>query len=74
VKRPPCAYSKKVEIVVDHLSLPYLHFFEATPMKRFLSPYLELDKVASFTFPKAGLKAKASPAIQLQRFTSNDFK
>jgi hypothetical protein len=48
---------------VDHLSLPYFHFFDATPIKRFLSPYLELDNLASFTFPKAGLKAKASPVI-----------
>jgi hypothetical protein len=47
---------------VDHLSLPYFHF-DATPIKRCVSPYLEFDNLASLTFPKAGLKAKASPVI-----------
>jgi hypothetical protein len=47
------------------------HFFDATPIKRCVSPYLEFDNLASFTFPKAGLKAKASPVISASiEFTS----
>jgi hypothetical protein len=53
---------------VDHLSLPYFHFFDATPIKRCVSPYLEFDNLASLTFPD--LKA-ASPVISASiEFTS----
>jgi hypothetical protein len=61
---------------VDHLSLPYFHFFD-TPIKRCVSPYLEFDNLASLTFPKAGLKAKASPvisaSIDLHLLKSNNY-